>query len=337
MNQPYKVREDVDNRALDDITVAPPVLDRYAGVVVDRYALIDRYPETDRYATIDRYAEAPIDRYGDTVGTAVLDRHRLTPKKKKKKKPKGVPGGQLLWIEAWDYESCWENWERGPWRVGEALDFDEAVGQLEFTGNSYDDDCDGDDVGGVCLVAVDSEKDTFACTAWDDDSGIWPDLMPMALALRKELAGNPARTATAFDGSDLWNLGGVLGSRIPTQVEVALAIHADSSSGLGAAALDYAIWHLPERYGHTALADGLADLHRVKEEGRLEPRDNFLVHVDDLLPGTFGKQHEYYSQTTLYSMHGVYLITKVTYHSDLSGDVVAGWRSLWLKPFSSDR
>jgi hypothetical protein len=122
-------------------------------------------------------------------------------------------------------------------------------------------------------------------------------------------------------------------TKMPMHHSVADAIAADPTSGLGGAALDYAVWRMPGLFGHSGaeLAEQLEILQQ-EEYLRLEPVENLLLHTGTLHPGTVGEPGVHRPGQLFYPLHGAYVVSKISYTSDLSGTVVGGWRSVYLEP-----
>jgi len=167
------------------------------------------------------------------------------------------------------------------------------------------------------------------------DAEGWPEVMAKALRLRADLTKDPERVARSLDGADLSCLATILGmTTLPTRVQVANAITADHTAGLGAAALDHAVWIIPSLFG--PLGVQLAEQLKViveEEYVRLAPQEHFLLHSGSLHPGTVGEQGCQPSGHLSYPMHGEYVVSRISYRSDLDGTVVGGWRSVYLEPF----
>jgi hypothetical protein len=185
-------------------------------------------------------------------------------------------------------------------------------------------------------TTVDDQSDTFIrcdcpiCSETQMD----PEVMYLALQLRGELAADPEQVIQVMTLDCLRQVADMVGlTHFPTHAEVAGAIVDNPTSGLGAAALDHAVWQDPGLYGHGGV-ELQAQLNALeqKEYVRLKPVENFLLHTGSLHPGTVGEQHPGTAGNLIYPMHGAYVVSKISYHSDLTGIVVGGWRSVYLEP-----
>jgi len=158
--------------------------------------------------------------------------------------------------------------------------------------------------------------------------------MERALTLRKELAADPEQLVQALEIEDLRGLDIMVGStKMPKHRSVADAIAADPTSGLGGAALDYAVWRMPGQFGQSGaeLAERLEILQQ-EEYLRLDPVENLLLRTGSLHPGTVGEPGVHRPGVLVYPMTGAYVVSKVGYTSDLTGTVLGGWRSVYLEP-----
>ncbi len=336
------VKERVDTRILEEIVVAPPARSKFALAQPSRHAEISKFAveQPSRYAVSryapSRYSVAPTpsryagvsgrpSRYGRSQpagGRRIVRRIVVIV-------PKARTEGRLLWVPAAEFEQSFEGWaEDGVWPLGAVIEFDAATESRSWQVN--------DDDARVHAYTIDDERSTFGCDDWMGcDSEGWPDVMAKALRLRAELAKEPERVARSLDVADLRCLATMLGmTTLPTHLEVARAIHADHTSGLGAAALDHAVWIIPGLFGHLGVQ--LAEQLKViveEEYVRLTPQENFLLHTGSLHPGTVGEQGRQPPGHLSYPMHGDYVVAKISYRSDPDGTVVGGWRSVYLEPF----
>lgn len=234
------------------------------------------------------------------------------------------PDEELLWVPAWEYEQCFEEWEPDElWMPGGLINFDEALECMRWN-------TDEDDVCEIFMMTIDSEDDTF-----EPDNGFGDGVdMPIeqALRLRAQLAADPEWVMQILAQVGCW--GPARWAGLPrhsvSSFLVVEAIRRDPVHGLGAAALDFLVWQQPEYCG----PDGVRFREILTELEadsfiRTTPVENFLMHSGSLSPGTVPRA-AYWAPKQLYPMVGEYVVTKIDYHSDLAGTLVAGWRSCWL-------
>lgn len=345
----WKEKERLAHPILDGITIDPPdhyvnvPHDRYRYAGTERYANVppDRYTAANRYgAPTNRYAAATANRYrapgryaGAGVGHKLIRKIILTV-------PQVRTEGQLLWLPVSEFERSFEEFEaEGVWQIGSVVEFDYAAESLSWL-NSWDDGEAEEDMH-LLATPVDAESDTFMIDDWgcgERESEHWPEVMAQALQFRAELLADPERITELLHIDNLRDLDSLagLGRPLVMPMEVTKAIAADSTSGLGAAALDYAVWRMPGLLGPTGarLAERL-ELLAAEEWVRLDPVENFLLHTGSLHPGTVGKPHLYSPDKLLYPMTGDYVVAKVHYYSDPTGTVIGGWRSAFLEPVTA--
>lgn len=345
-----RTAERVREKVLDDLVVAPP--DRYAGITPDRYAGITR----DRYAgvTVSRYAVA--DRYSSAApapGAGTGERYRgaryaaatgrryqqgTGPKRQFVRRVVLVGGtwqqrGELLWLPCMEFERCFEyNWPQdGVWILGTLFNFSEAADSLMFQGAVYNP-------LDAYLEAqvIPDEAYTFTDEEWfPQDSEEWPHAMDLARQLRAGFAEDPERFTDDLVLKDLEMIAEWAGLSVTPLTEAILAaIAVAPAEGLGGAALDYAVWHMATNCGGD-LGDKLEeaiDTIEQEEAVRRAPTENMLLSSGSLHPDTARLENEYNGHT-YYQLYGTYVLDKATYHSDPTGKVVAGWRSLFLLPY----
>ena len=243
--------------------------------------------------------------------------------------------GQLIWIPSGEFERCFEAYEpESIWELGCVVNFDDAAAASCWL-NGFDDDDDDD--AKLYMITIDSDRDTFVPDDWwPNDSDRWPELMDLALQLRKELAADPEQVVRVLERDDLEQLAVMVGlTRTPMHMEVAAAIAVDSASGLGGAALDHAVWCQPGLFGHNgAQLSALLEIVQNEDYVRLNPMENLLLYTGSLHPGT--------TETTTprgkyYQMSGCYVVSKISYHSDPHGTVVGGWRQVYLERIASPK
>lgn len=351
--RPAQWKDPVVDDLLAGVTVAP--FDRYAAATVpfDRYANtapFDRYASTtfDRYAQtvpFDRYAQTvPFDRYAQTVP---FDRYAQQADVGKPGKQKfnhvllfNLPpllspsADPVLWLPMCDYAREQEGYDLSNyWRCGEGPDFTDLTEYLKDSCDGWD--CDEEDHRhGVVTVEVDGEEETFqACDC--SDNGEYDLPMTEARAVREELAPYPDLVAGELDPNDLSTISWWAGlPQLPTQTQVAAAVAADPTSGLGGAALDYTVWLKSEHFGQNGweLDEILQQLIRDYEVF-LGPLESFLLRPGSLRPGTVGRPGGRDPSRKVYLMTGEYQVNRISYHSNLTGTSAIGWRSDWLEPY----
>lgn len=353
----------VATRVLDLLETAIEQVEKYADPYGD-VELDDPYANasTDPYAnaSIDPYAAAAADPYAalDPYAVALKDPYRMNPYTAKRYGLDGAKWwamlederrrnvrtvhfidlppmraeGELMWISAAEYNTTFEE---TPWdhRLHDAISFDEAAESANHGWITEEEEGDG------YLVAMTIRQESeshMVDEMWQGErySSGWPELMDQALALRKMLEIEPEWVVDNIDRSDATVLANLLGlGRVPEPIEIIAAIREDSSHGLGGLALDHAVWYCPGRFGpEGAEFDARLEQVCLNEGVRLDPIDNFLLHSESLHPDTKRTQHPHYPDAGLYTLTGGYVIRKITYTSDLTGTVIAGWRSLYLEP-----
>jgi hypothetical protein len=242
------------------------------------------------------------------------------------------PDEELLWMPAWEYDQHIEDAQGALYMPGNEVDFDWVLEMMRQ--DNSDLNRDDDDNCELTMITVDNERETFQ----SDDAFFCTEVdMPIeqALRLRAQLAADPDWVVQILEQMGYWGPARWAGMPLQSvdQFRVAEALRKDSSQGLGAAALDSLVWEGPKYCGPDGvqLADALSKLE--DEYGvRTTPVENFLMYSGSLHPGAASRP-AYWRPKKLYLMTGSYVVTKVDYHSDLTGKVVAGWRSCWLERF----
>jgi hypothetical protein len=363
-------KEPVDTRILEQITVADPATSSLAAVQSSPYAATSLFataqtnrfaatslfaaPQTSRYAVspyaTNRYAAPQSSRFAIGPYAAAPTPNRYAtgaarPNRYGRSQPAGghrvvrrivviLPPprteGHLLWVPAAEFEQSFEGWdEDSVWPLGAVIEFDAAAESRSWQ-------TDDDEDPRIHAYTIDNESCTFGGDDWTGcEAEGWPEAMANALRLRAELSRAPERVAASLDRADLSALTTMLGmTTLPTRAQVTNAITADHTTGLGAAALDHAVWIIPSLFG--PLGVQLAKQLKViadDEYVRLTPQENFLLHSGSLHPGTVGQQGCQPPGHLSYPMHGDYVVARIGYRSDLDGTVVGAWRSVYLEPF----
>lgn len=341
-SKPVKVKDVVADKVLEEIVVAPtPVINPNRYVEANRYVTATPARAADRYIAATAAAR-PASRYA--MGRRYSHINKVVRPGRKITRhitifvPPSRHTGQLLWLPAIEFEQCYdEGIGDADWGLGDIFDFDEATESRAWqmgccepgSGDVCEDHCDSR----IWVGNVDEEQDTFLPGFWDRESERWPELMELAAQFRKELAADPDQVVQVlrWDGySVLAHLAGM--TRTPVPMEVVAAVRSDPQTGLGAAALDFAVWRIPEFFGHSGaqLSEWIEEIEGEEYVGRA-PIENILFHTDQLHPDTHGELGGWRNRMK-YAIHGDYVVTKVNYHSDPTGRVVAGWRSLFVEP-----
>jgi hypothetical protein len=340
------VKEQVQSTVLDDLVVAPPE-NTYAPVNV--YARVNTYAQVNTYSSASSYATAPPS--GDDKASEIIQsaneygaRNHYGPRKGAPKQvrrtiiviPPQRTGGRLFWVPSTDWEECFEEYEQYDvvWEVGDCPDFDDAAEAMTF----QQDFEDHPERARVEAMPIDSVSKTFrpSLAMFYSDFNI-PAMAGSVRELRQELVADPEWLMRHLDISDLRHIGAWAGwAGVPMHADVFDAIHKDSVNGLGAAALDYAGWQKPERFGE--LGQEVKTTLEELSDGwsmRLCPTDNFLFHEASLHPDS--EQMALGNGRYSVRMRGRYVITGADYHSDPTGSVVAGWRSCWMEATGTPR
>lgn len=329
MTKPTREQDEALETFLEQTPVEP----------ASRYpAVTSRYPPRSRYSTASRYPPLP-SRYpprspdppparadpGARTGSKTHRIFLLNPP------PLGIhTGEQLLWMTSCEFENAFE--DRDPeamWRVGDVVDFGFALETMQWHRDNWGNPEDNDPIE-LTTMTIDSEQESYqACEFCEfeiDPPG------EQALQLRREVLADPQLLVDAMDidcrfGAAMW--AGIKG--IPTMEKILQELAADSTTGLGAAAVDLTIWTHPGLLGPGGGAMVEA-LEAADGYINIKPVENFLLYSGSLHPGTVRREGAWIKTKWLYQMTGKYAISEITYHSDPKGTVVGGWRSCWLEP-----
>jgi hypothetical protein len=334
---------------LAGITVAEPVLAAPPAPVVDhsRFAVHDphRFVDHNRFA-----APAPPAPTAPPARSANPRRFTATNPAKADRfaqprdiviLPRQPPGGQLLTITSEEYLECFraEADTRGVvWYPGEVIDFtDAAVARYRGWGDSKKSSM-------LYASAINSTGDLLTpdrdpSIPWLE-SDLWADVMKMAEAFHAELRDNAHWAATGLDVFDLDILQRITGRRhIPFHEDVQKAIEDDPYSGLGAAALDYAVWEVPQQYD----VDWACELQKalnqcIEDDGGDRPFtvQHFVLSAGRLHPDTRKVPAEG-TRPDCYELYGRYAVTHIEYVADRSFACVGGFRLLYLEPVGIPR